>query len=128
MWHFVSERWSHQLLPRFVPALKQPLPHLRRHRSRVLPRGRRVTTVFLGARLDCAAALLGLDSYRAWTTPDDSGRCAITAGGSAGEAQAAVVAALHERFVGDWSFEAILMAAPAVKPCAWCKTRGRYAH
>lgn len=82
----------------------------------------------IGARLECAAALAGLDGYRVWATPDERDRCAITVGGTEDEAHAAVVAELHERFVGDWSYEAALMTAPAVTPCAWCKERWQYAH
>ena len=55
------------------------------------------------------------------------------------EARAAVVAALHEKFCGDWSYEATLIAPAdlaamrgdgdwSYQPCAWCERNQRYAH
>jgi hypothetical protein len=77
----------------------------------------------------CAAALLGLDGVRAWSTLDDPGFCAISIGGTEDEAHAAVVAELRTFLAGDWTFAATLMTdAPAVKPCGWCKERGHCGH
>lgn len=83
--------------------------------------------ILLSAHPSCAAYMAGFDGVRTWATPDDPGRCAITYGGTEAEAHAAVVEALHEVFVGDWTYEARLQV-PDCEPCAWCKAHQRYSH
>lgn len=85
--------------------------------------------VKLGANPGCGVAVFALDGYRVWGTPDDPQRVAISLGGTEEEAHAAVVAVLHEKFCGDWTYAANLQREPpAVKPCGWCVRNDRYAH
>jgi hypothetical protein len=83
---------------------------------------------------ECAAAVFALPDYRVFELVDSPGRFGVTCGGTEVEAREAVVALLHEKYVGDWSYEVRLLAEPPTArlghggPCAWCAEHKRYTH
>jgi hypothetical protein len=83
---------------------------------------------------ECAAAVFALPDYRVFDLPDNPGQFGVTCGGSEAEAREAVVALLREKYVGDWTYEALLLTAPPAPrlghggPCAWCAKHKRYMH